>query len=79
MEKFNWYPKEGSIVSLSHNGLYLGRVMQVKKNLGLVYAPKKWELFTVEYDERKIALKQVESGLYVGGYAEEDETPQLVQ
>lgn len=41
-------------------------------------ALKEWEGFAVESDGNRIALRQVVSGLYIGGHIANDKTPHLV-
>jgi hypothetical protein len=35
MSGFNQLPRDGNIVSISHNGRYIGRIKETKQHLGL--------------------------------------------
>jgi len=79
MSGFNQLPRDGNVVSLSNHGRYIGKVNQVGKNVETTDKLGEWEGFAIEYDGNKFALRQLVSGLYLGGQIHNNRTPLLVQ
>ena len=73
------FPRDGTVVSISHNGRFIGGINTEGKEILTVGNLGGWEGFAIEHDNHKFALRQVDTGLYIGGRIQDDKHPELVK